>query len=101
MTLLPKVKLKAILSFPASILDGVGVDVVKQNGTYQFNIAFDDFAPPVGGVTDPSHQNVLLWNDVTLTYTLVPIGVAAAGGGVPEAPNDGVQYGGFAVAGAL
>jgi hypothetical protein len=93
MALLPKVKLKAVVSFPATILDGTGIDVVKANGTYQFDIAYDDFAPPVGGISDPAHQNALLWNDITKQYVLAPVSLIGSGGSVPEAPNDGVQYG--------
>ena len=92
MALLPKVKLKAIVSFPATILDGVGVDAVRQNGSYQFNLAYDDFGPPIAGISDPAHQNALLWNDITQQYSLVPVTVIGSGGAVPEAPNDGVQY---------
>ena len=93
MALFPKVKLKAVVSFPATVLDGVGVDTVRQNGAYQFNLAFDDFAPPLALVPDPPHQNALLWNSVTGVYSLVPISIIATGGAVPEAPNDGTVYG--------
>ena len=44
------------------------------------------------GVADPAHQNVLLWNDTTGVYVLAPMTVVGAGGGVPEAPNNGTQY---------
>ena len=93
MTDLPVVKLKALVSFPAQVLDGAGVDVTKLNGAYRFDIAYDDFAPPVASVTDPTHQNILLWNNITNTYVLAPVSAVGAGGAVPEAPNDGVQYG--------
>jgi hypothetical protein len=93
MAILPKLKIKAVVSFPATILDGVGIDVVKSNGTFQFNIAFDDFLPPATGISDAAHSNALLWNSTTDVYTLVPVSMLAAGGAVPEAPNDGVQYG--------
>jgi len=93
MTDFPDLKIKALVSFPATIRDGTGIDVVKENGTYQFDLDFSDFAPPVGGVTDPGHQSALLWHDITGQYTLVPLSVLVAGGGVPEAPNDGTQYG--------
>ena len=93
MAILPKLKIKAVISFPATVLDGVGIDVIKQNGTFQFNIAFDDFLPPATGIADAAHSNALLWNSATGVYTLVPVSLLAAGGAVPEAPNDGVQYG--------
>jgi hypothetical protein len=93
MALLPKVKLKTVVSFPATVLDGAGIDVVKQNGTYQFNLDFGDFAPPVGGIADAAHQNALLWNSVDKSYALAPVSLFGGGGGVSEAPNDGVQYG--------
>lgn len=95
MALLPKIKIKSIVSFPATILDGIGVDVVKQNGTYQFNIAFDDFAPAVSGLPPADFVNLraLLWNETTKAYALTPISLFGAPGGIPDAPVDGVQYG--------
>jgi hypothetical protein len=89
----PDLKMKALVNFPASVIGGAGVDVVKQNGRYQFDLAFSDFAPPVAGVLDPPHQNALLWNSLTGLYSLVPISVIGSGGAVAEAPNDGIQYG--------
>src|SRR6185369_14335940 len=86
-------KLKALVTFPAQILDGAGIDVTKLNGAFRFDIAYDDFAPPVSGIADPSHQNILLWNSITGGYVLAPVTAVGAGGAVPEAPNDGVQYG--------
>jgi hypothetical protein len=79
MALTPKVKLKTLMSFPATVLDGAGVDVVKANGNYQFNIAFDDFAPPVTELSDAAHQNALLWNSVTNRYVLAPISLLGTG----------------------
>jgi hypothetical protein len=75
MALLPKVKLKALVSFPATVLDGAGIDVVKSNGSYQFNLDYEDFAPPVSSFPDSSNENALVWNSETETYTLVPIGL--------------------------
>jgi hypothetical protein len=93
MALLPKVKLKAVLSFPSAILDGAGIDVTRVNGAFRFDLAYDDFAPPVTGVADPAHTNALLWNSATDTYVLAPVSVLGSAGTVPEAPSDGVQYG--------
>jgi hypothetical protein len=67
----PDLKIKALVAFPATVLDGNGIDVVREDGNYQFNLAFDDFAP-VGVVTDGTNQCALLWNSLTGAYTLVP-----------------------------
>ena len=93
MTDLPDLKIKALVSFPATVLDGTGIDVSKTNGAYQFDLDFSDFAPPVAGISNPTHQNALLWDDINNSYALAPISLIGSGGSVPEAPNDGVQYG--------
>ena len=95
MTDFPDLKIKALVSFPATVKDGVGVDVVKQNGIYQFNLAFDDFAPPVQGIppTTFPQLNALLWNAATQAYWLTPISLFGAPGGIPDAPSDGALYG--------
>jgi hypothetical protein len=93
MALLPKVKLKAIVSFPSAILDGAGIDVTRINGAFRFDLAYDDFTPPVSGIADPAHTNALLWNSATNAYVLAPVSVLGSAGTVPEAPSDGVQYG--------
>src|SRR6185369_14458024 len=98
--LLPKVKLKAIVSFPANILDGIGVDVVKANGSYQFNLAYDDFAPPVSGsnLPDAAHLTSLLWNSTTDSYVLTPISLLGGQGGVANPLMDGIVQPGTALA---
>lgn len=73
MTDFPDLKFKAVVQFPAKVLDGTGIDIVKSNGSYQFNLDFGDFAPPVGSISDVTHQNALLWNSVIGSYTLAPI----------------------------
>ena len=87
--LLPKIKLKTIPSFPATILDGVGIDVVKQNGNYQFNLDFGDFGAISAIPTSPTSY-VLTYDTVTGVYVLVPshlLGGAVAG--IADAPPDG------------
>src|SRR5262245_14485816 len=91
MALLPKVKLKAVVSFPAVINDGIGIDVVKENGAYQFNIAYDDFAPPVSSVSDPTHQYALLWNSLTQEYALAPFPLLGSGGTPPGGTDQQIQ----------
>ena len=92
MTDLPTLKIKTVVNFPASAVGRTGIDVERQDGNFYIDLAFADFAPPVAGVTDPAHQNALLWNSLTGQYVLAPVSVIGAGGGVPEAPNDGTQY---------
>lgn len=97
MTLLPKVKLKSLVTFPATVLDGVGIDAVKQNGNYQFNLDFGDFAPPVSSIppVDVNNLNALLWNQVSDSYLLSPISLlgGTGSGGIAEAPTGGLMYG--------
>lgn len=84
MALLPKVKLKAVVSFPATVHDGVGIDVIKQNGAYQFDLDFSDFAPPVGDIANPTHQNALLWDDLTNSYVLAPVSLFGSASGAGD-----------------
>jgi len=90
MALLPKVKLKTSVSFPADVDGRTGIKVIKQNGKYLFDLNYDDFGivgslPPA----DVPNTNALAYNTVTKSYVLIP----ASGGGIPDAPNDGALYG--------
>lgn len=93
MTDFPDLKFRALVNFPSNAFGGTGTDVRKQNGNFFVDLDFADFAPPVDGINDPTHENVLLWNDITNQYVLVPISVVGSGGSVTEAPIDGQQYG--------
>lgn len=73
--LLPKVKLKSIVSFPAAVFGGMGIAVRKQNGKFYFDLDFHDFAPPVATLPDAANQNLLFFNSVSGAYTLAPFGV--------------------------
>ena len=93
MTLLPKVKFKTITSFPATVLDGVDIDVVKQNGNYQFNLDFGDFGAISAIPTSPTSY-VLTYDTATGVYVLVPSHLLGGGvSGIADAPNDGLLYG--------
>jgi hypothetical protein len=76
----PDLKIKALVNFPANVIGDAGIDVVKSNGTYHLNIAYDDFAPVVTGIADPANQTILTWNTVTETYALAPISVLTGSG---------------------
>jgi len=92
MTDLPDIKIKALVSFPANALGGTGIDITKSNGHYVIDLAYNDFGAPVGMLPPLTYQNVLLWDHIAGQYALTPISLLGSVG-VPEAPNDGVQYG--------
>lgn len=76
MTDFPDLKIKALVSFPAAVFGGAGVNVRKENGQFFFDLAFDDFAPPVTSLTDRANENVVTWNKISGVYSLVPVTVA-------------------------
>ena len=87
MALLPKLKLKAIVSFPANVFGGTGIDVSKTNGNFTINLDYSEF-PTTG--TLPPNTNALVWDPVTDTYYLVP---PSSVGGISDAPSDSKMYG--------
>src|SRR6187431_654660 len=87
MAMLPKLKLKALVSFPSNVYGGTGIEVNKANGNFTVDLDYSEFA--FQG-TLPAGGNVLVWDPVTNVYTLVP---PSATGGISDAPNDGVLYG--------
>jgi hypothetical protein len=93
MTDVPSIKLRANLIFPANTFGRTGIEIDNVNGNYFVDLDYQDFTPPVAGIPDPANETVLLWNTVTQQYALTPITLIGGGGGVPEAPNDGQQYG--------
>jgi hypothetical protein len=88
----PDLKLKAQVNFPAQAYGGTGLNIVKSGGNYTVNLDYSEFIPPVSSISDPAHQNALLWNSVTQQYVLVPVSLFGVGGSISEAPNDGQQY---------
>jgi hypothetical protein len=80
MTDLPDVKLKAVVQFPASIVDGVGTDVTKLNGKYRIDLAYDDFTPPLATISDPANTVMLVWNTVSQAYGLAPTSLLLGSG---------------------
>jgi hypothetical protein len=82
-------KLKVVPQFPAQVIGGAGVDVVKANGNYTFSLDYTDF-PQIGALpTDKTYA--LIFDPITGQYVQAPISLL--GGGVPEAPVDGQLYG--------
>jgi hypothetical protein len=80
MTDLPDVKLKCLVSFPATIIDGAGIDVTRLNGSFKFDLAYDDFTPPLATISDPTHTVMLVWNTVSQQYGLAPTALLLGAG---------------------
>jgi hypothetical protein len=101
MTDFPDVKLKAMVSFPATVLDGTGIDVVKSNGSYQFNLDYEDFAPSSELLSDPDNQNALLWNSATGQYDLVKVSILTGSDALPATAFPLVESGSGSIGGSL
>jgi len=87
MAMLPKLKLKALVSFPSNVYGGTGIEVNKANGNFTVDLDYSEFA--FQG-TLPTGSNVLVWDPVTDVYTLIP---PTATGGISDAPSDSLTYG--------
>src|SRR5262245_62044528 len=85
------IKLKVRPKFPSNVFGRTGIDVVKENGNYFIDLDYSEF----GNVaTAPAGTNVLVYDPISNSYVQVPSSaMGGGGGGIPEAPNDGVQYG--------
>lgn len=96
MAILPKVKLKAVVSFPAAVFGGAGIAVRQESGKFYFDLAFGELAQ-VATVPVPALPTTFfaLWESSADTYRRMNVKDfnTQFGGGIPEAPNDGVQYG--------
>jgi len=87
MAMLPKLKLKALVSFPSNVYGGTGIEVNKANGNFTVDLDYSEFAF-FGDL--PPNTNVLVWDPITNVYTLVP---PSATGGISDAPSDSLTYG--------
>jgi hypothetical protein len=72
-------KLKVMPQFPAQLIGGAGIDVVKANGIYTLDLDFTDF-PQVSAVP-PGVTYALIFNPTTGTYSQLPISLLGGGGG--------------------
>jgi hypothetical protein len=87
MALLPKLKLKALVSFPSNVYGGTGIEVTKANGNFTVDLDYREFA--FSG-TLPPNTSVLVWDSASDNYTLVP---PSATSGITDAPSDSQTYG--------
>ena len=87
MAILPKVKLKALVNFPANVYGGIGIAVDRASGNFTIDLDYSEFAFQ-GSL--PTGSNVLVWDPVSNVYTLVP---PSSTGGISDAPSDSQTYG--------
>jgi hypothetical protein len=71
-------KLKVLPKFPAQVIGRAGIDVTKQNGSYYFDLGYDDFLPPLPAYVPNPNVVALVWNTQTNTYQLVPLTMLGA-----------------------
>jgi hypothetical protein len=92
MALLPKVKLKALPTFPSVIHGGAGIDVTKQNGAVTVDLDFGDFGE-TSALPLPATSYLLTYDAATGSYVRVP-SVLFGGGvsGIADAPVNGTTY---------
>ena len=86
MTDLPDVKLKTLVSFPASVRGGTGINVEQSGGVYTFNIDYSEIAPvptiPPGNV-DTTY--IVAWDSINNTFTTISMPNASqAVGNIPQ-----------------
>ena len=86
MTDLPNVKLKTLVSFPASVRGGTGINVEQVGGVYTFNIDYSEIAPvptiPPGNV-DTTY--IVAWDSINNTFTTISMPNASqAVGNIPQ-----------------
>lgn len=101
MALLPKVKLKALPTFPSNIIGGVGLTATKANGSLTLDYAWQEFGAINAIPTSPTSY-ILTYDTASGAYVMVPshlLGGAVAG--IADAPTDGVQYGRQGTAGSM
>ena len=93
MTLLPKVKLKTLLTFPSTINGGTGIDVTKANGAVTVDLDYSEFGS-ISSIPSSPTSHILTYDTAQNNYVMIPsnlLGGAVAG--IADAPSDGFQYG--------
>ena len=93
MTLLPKVKLRLVPSFPSNIIGGVGIDVTRDRGAVTVDMDWSEFGLQSSIPTSPTN-NVLTFDTATQSYVMIPSSLlGGAVSGIADAPGDNVLYG--------
>lgn len=74
MALLPKVKLKSVVSFPTNVIGGTGINVSKANGSYTFDLNHSELAPVVTvALSDTANTWLVLWNSTQNSYSRISL----------------------------
>jgi hypothetical protein len=92
MTLLPKVKLKVLPTFPGEIIGGVGIEATKEHGHVTIDLAFNEFGVISAIPTSPTNY-VVTYDLATDQYVMIPsslLGGTVAG--IADTPGDGKVY---------
>jgi hypothetical protein len=70
----PDVKLKLMVTFPASVIGGTGIDVTQQSGQYKFDLDLGELAQTTTISTAASPTTfLLLWESTQNTYRRISI----------------------------
>jgi hypothetical protein len=85
------IKLKVSPRFPAQLVGRTGIDVTKENGNYFVDIDYGRF-PVVSAIPPGADLLALSFDAGKQVYSLVPVDIFGAGGGLSDAPNDGNTY---------
>lgn len=72
MSLPYNIRVNVNVPFPARVVGGNGISVVKQNGLWTVTLGYSGFVPQPS-VADPANTYALVWNAITGVYTTIPI----------------------------
>jgi hypothetical protein len=95
MTDFPDLKLKAQLTYPASVVGGTGIDVTKENGKLVIDLDYSEFGQISALPANPNLYS-LIYDTHLNSYTLAPVSLFGGGGGgsgIADAPVNGISYG--------
>jgi hypothetical protein len=94
MAKIPKIRVNTPVPFPALVQGSGPVTVAKNKGIWSIGLStagIPQQTPPPGSLPT---DLVLVWDSVAQQWITVPLSsLGGSGGGIADAPNDGVQYG--------
>ena len=72
MTDFPDVKLKTLVSFPATVAGGTGIDVTRASGVYTFDLDHGELTA-VSTVASLATSYVVLWDQTANSYSRISL----------------------------